>query len=206
MWICPKCGESHHDQFKECWKCVGAEMEQHVAEGLPPHPTPASRQRPLRSIGAIVFRMLVGFILGGVFGAAASHRHVSSFTETVLAGVIVGAVVASIVGFLVWVVFPFEPTTEEATKTTDHAEPGAPRDTAVHDLSVPLETAALGGWISLSVNGRNIEVKIPAGVVEGKILRLQGQAPGDADLMLKIRIDATTDHVNRAADNQANSN
>ena len=27
MWICSKCGEPHQDQFKECWKCVGGEIQ-----------------------------------------------------------------------------------------------------------------------------------------------------------------------------------
>ena len=64
----------------------------------------------------------------------------------------------------------------------------APRQPVMHELRVPFETAALGGTISLSVDGRSIDVKIPAGVEEGKSLRLQGQA-GGADLLLKIFID-----------------
>jgi DnaJ-class molecular chaperone len=57
-----------------------------------------------------------------------------------------------------------------------------------HDLRVPFETAALGGTLSLSVDGREIDVKVPAGVEEGQSLRLQGQGPGGADLMLKLSI------------------
>jgi len=59
----------------------------------------------------------------------------------------------------------------------------------MHELRVPFETAALGGAMSLSVNERAIDVKIPAGVSEGQTLRLQGQGPGGADLLLKILID-----------------
>lgn len=66
---------------------------------------------------------------------------------------------------------------------------GAPREPVSHDLRVSFETAVLGGSIPLAVNGRNIDVKIPAGVDEGQTLRLQGQGPGGADLMLKIRLD-----------------
>jgi curved DNA-binding protein len=59
-----------------------------------------------------------------------------------------------------------------------------------HDLSVPFETAVLGGTMSLSINDRAIDVKIPAGVEEGQTLRVQGQGPGGADLLLQIRIEA----------------
>jgi curved DNA-binding protein len=59
-----------------------------------------------------------------------------------------------------------------------------------HELSVPFETAALGGTMQLSVNDQAIDVKIPVGVEEGQTLRVQGQGPGGADLLLKIRIDA----------------
>lgn len=56
------------------------------------------------------------------------------------------------------------------------------------DVSIPFQTAALGGPVSLKVNGKEIELKVPAGVEEGKVLRLQGQGPGGADLHLRIKI------------------
>jgi DnaJ-class molecular chaperone len=65
----------------------------------------------------------------------------------------------------------------------------APRPAATHDIRVPFETAALGGTIPISINERELDVKIPAGVEDGKTLRLQGQAPGGGDLLLKIHID-----------------
>lgn len=65
-----------------------------------------------------------------------------------------------------------------------------PREPIRHDLAVPFETAVLGGTLSLSVNDRAIDVKIPAGVEEGQTLRVPGQGPDGADLLLKIRIDA----------------
>ncbi len=64
------------------------------------------------------------------------------------------------------------------------------REPIRHDLSVPFETAVLGGTLSLSINDRAIDVRIPAGVEEGQSLRLQGQGPGGADLLLQIRIEA----------------
>ena len=64
------------------------------------------------------------------------------------------------------------------------------REPLRHDLPVPFETAVLGGTMSLSINDRAIDVKIPAGVEEGQTLRVQGQGPGGADLLLQIHIEA----------------
>jgi DnaJ-class molecular chaperone len=64
-----------------------------------------------------------------------------------------------------------------------------PREPVSHDLRVPFETAVLGGTISLSINDRAIDVRIPAGIEEGQSLRLQGQGPGGADLHLKMCIE-----------------
>lgn len=63
------------------------------------------------------------------------------------------------------------------------------REPARHELAVPFETAALGGRLSLSVDGHEIDVRIPAGVEEGQTLRLQGQGPGGGDLLLKLGIE-----------------
>ncbi len=65
----------------------------------------------------------------------------------------------------------------------------APPEPSVHDLQVPFETAAIGGTMSLVINDRNVDVKIPPGVEEGQTLRLQGQGPGRSDLHLKIRVE-----------------
>ena len=67
----------------------------------------------------------------------------------------------------------------------------APRQPVTHEIRIPFETAALGGTIAITIDGQTIEVKVPAGMEEGKSLRLEGQGPGQADLFLKIaRIDA----------------
>ncbi len=58
------------------------------------------------------------------------------------------------------------------------------------DIDVPFDTAALGGSISISVGGRTIEVKVPAGIEEGKKLRVPASATGSADVYLKVRIAA----------------
>jgi len=58
-------------------------------------------------------------------------------------------------------------------------------------LSIPLEVAYSGGMQKIGVDGRTLEVKIPAGIKPGQAIRLAGQGangPGGrrADLLLEI--------------------
>ncbi len=56
------------------------------------------------------------------------------------------------------------------------------------EVEVPFLTAALGGTVTFS-NGENfIELTVPPGAEDGKRMRLQGQAPGGADLIARLRI------------------
>lgn len=57
-------------------------------------------------------------------------------------------------------------------------------------VSVPFMTALNGGSVNLSVNGRELGVKIPPGVEEGQVLRLPRQGPGGANLLLRLHIDS----------------
>jgi len=57
------------------------------------------------------------------------------------------------------------------------------------DVTIPFATAALGGSVSLGVNDRQIDVKIPIGLEEGQIIRLKGQGPQGADLHLRAHIE-----------------
>jgi DnaJ-class molecular chaperone len=57
------------------------------------------------------------------------------------------------------------------------------------DASIPFTMAALGGTIGVTVEGRTLEVKVPAGVEEGQKLRLGGQGPGGGDLLVKLHIE-----------------
>lgn len=57
------------------------------------------------------------------------------------------------------------------------------------EVTVPFLTAALGGKISVGFGDKTIDVRIPAGVEDGKALRLSGQAPGGGDLHLRLRIE-----------------
>jgi curved DNA-binding protein len=80
----------------------------------------------------------------------------------------------------------------------------APRPRAVEaNLSVELERAFHGGPMSVRIDGKALEVTIPAGVRDRAKLRLRGQAPGGGDLLLVVRhaphprwrLDGSTLHV-----------
>jgi curved DNA-binding protein len=57
------------------------------------------------------------------------------------------------------------------------------------EVTVPFLAAANGGKVSLSINGTQVEMKVPAGIEEGGKLRLKGQAPGGGDLIVKVHIE-----------------
>jgi DnaJ-class molecular chaperone len=57
------------------------------------------------------------------------------------------------------------------------------------DLNIPFVKAALGGSVAVQVNGHELNVKVPAGVEQGKKLRLSGQGPGGGDLIVKLHIE-----------------
>jgi curved DNA-binding protein len=65
----------------------------------------------------------------------------------------------------------------------------APPEPATSEITVPFLTAALGGTLSLGVDGQQIDVRIQPGVETGNTLRLKGQGPGGADLHLKLNIE-----------------
>lgn len=57
------------------------------------------------------------------------------------------------------------------------------------DIVVPFHTAAFGGSVNISLdNGREINVKVPAGIEEGKKLRVPPSATGAGELILKVKI------------------
>lgn len=65
----------------------------------------------------------------------------------------------------------------------------APPQEAEADLSIPFLKAALGGSVAVQINDQELNVKVPAGVEEGKKLRLSGQAPGGGDLLVRLHIE-----------------
>lgn len=57
------------------------------------------------------------------------------------------------------------------------------------EARIPLATAASGGTVSMRLDSKTIDVKIPAGIEEGKKLRIPGQGPGGSDITVKILFD-----------------
>src|SRR6266852_7911971 len=118
MWICQRCGEPHQDQFKECWKCAGAQAEESVVAGEPPpRPAPSPTERKLRPLSSIIVRGLVGFLVGLLLSLSSLNfinpkavlPDVSS-TDKFVISLWAGAIVGSVVGLFIWVMFPYEPT------------------------------------------------------------------------------------------------
>jgi curved DNA-binding protein len=68
------------------------------------------------------------------------------------------------------------------TRTRRPAEP------VESEVTVPFEVAAAGGSVSIAVNGRHIDVKVPAGIEDGKRLRVPAEATDGADVLLKVKI------------------
>jgi DnaJ-class molecular chaperone len=56
------------------------------------------------------------------------------------------------------------------------------------EITVPFATAALGGTVALAIDGKEIDLKVPAGIEDGKTMRLAGQGPGGADVLLKVHV------------------
>ena len=67
--------------------------------------------------------------------------------------------------------------------------PEPPAQETESEVTIPFVTAALGGTVNLQLDGRELAIKIPAGALEGQVLRLRGQAPGGGDLRLRLRIE-----------------
>ncbi|HMC90068.1 MAG TPA: J domain-containing protein [Gemmataceae bacterium] len=69
------------------------------------------------------------------------------------------------------------------------ARQAAPEREFTSTVNIPFVTAALGGQVTLQIDDRMVTVKVPAGVEEGQSLRLRGQGPGGADLLVKLHIE-----------------
>jgi DnaJ-class molecular chaperone len=64
-----------------------------------------------------------------------------------------------------------------------------PPESVEAEVAVPFITASLGGTMSLQVDGRAIDLRVPAGIENGKKLRLKGQGPGGGDLFVRVKIE-----------------
>lgn len=59
------------------------------------------------------------------------------------------------------------------------------RDTRAK-LSVPLEAAYTGDSLRITVNGRQLDVRVPKGIRPGQVIRLAGQGTGAGNLLLEV--------------------
>ena len=117
MWTCPRCGERHEDQFKECWKCFEAQMNEQVTAAPPKAKPPEPQERKLRSTGSILLRAGIGF-LAGMLLSMSSFNFINpqtsllgldlSSTNVVVFGLVIGLIFGTIVGLFFWVLFPYE--------------------------------------------------------------------------------------------------
>jgi curved DNA-binding protein len=67
--------------------------------------------------------------------------------------------------------------------------PGAgpqPRGDTRAKLAVPLEAVYAGDSVRITVNGRQLDVRVPKGVKPGQAIRLSGQGNGGGNLLLEI--------------------
>ena len=62
----------------------------------------------------------------------------------------------------------------------------APQGDTRAKLSIPLELAYAGGSQRIQVDGRTLEVKVPAGIGQGQVIRLAGQGRGGGSLLLEV--------------------
>ncbi|HEX4611300.1 MAG TPA: DnaJ C-terminal domain-containing protein, partial [Urbifossiella sp.] len=65
-----------------------------------------------------------------------------------------------------------------------------PTEAVESEVVVPFEVAAAGGSVTIDVGGRRIDVKVPAGIDDGKKLRVPAEATGSADVILRVRVAA----------------
>lgn len=55
-------------------------------------------------------------------------------------------------------------------------------------LELPLEQVAHGGRQRITLAGRTLDVRIPAGIAPGQSIRLSGQGPDGADVLLEVAL------------------
>lgn len=79
----------------------------------------------------------------------------------------------------------FESLFGARARNAQRAGPRAPTEVRTK-LEVDLETIHTGGSCRIEVAGKTLDVKIPAGIEEGKVIRLAGQGGAGRDLLLEI--------------------
>lgn len=71
-------------------------------------------------------------------------------------------------------------------------------------MSIPFETAVLGGTHTVSMNGEKIDIKIPAGIQDGDSMRVRGKGrqmqSQRGDLILKVGVEPSNEYVRNGDD------
>jgi len=62
----------------------------------------------------------------------------------------------------------------------------APRGDTRAKLAVPLEAVYAGDSVRITINGKQLDVRVPKGVRPGQVIRLSGQGNGGSNLLLEI--------------------
>ncbi|MSQ93078.1 MAG: hypothetical protein EXR98_00815 [Gemmataceae bacterium] len=96
-------------------------MHQHFTEVQPP-PVPAKPERPLRPLSSILFRMVAGFAITMLLAIAILQGRGLPLFEVAMAGATIGAGFSLLVGFTLWVLFPFQ-SGAAPTELTDREQP-----------------------------------------------------------------------------------
>lgn len=63
-----------------------------------------------------------------------------------------------------------------------------PAEAVESEVTVPFNVAVNGGNVAIDIGGRHIDVKVPAGIAEGKKLRVPPQATGGVEVLLRVKI------------------
>jgi curved DNA-binding protein len=74
-----------------------------------------------------------------------------------------------------------------------------PEETEIERM-IPFDLAARGGELTLDLSSGSVTVRVPAGIEDGKSLRLAGLAPDGGDLRVRIRV-APHPYFQRDGDN-----
>lgn len=84
---------------------------------------------------------------------------------------------------------PQQSRSRSRRRSSSHVHTPQPIET---EVTVPFNVAASGGTVSLNVGGRQIDVKVPAGIETGKKLRIPAAATGSADVLIRVIV---ADHL-----------
>lgn len=75
---------------------------------------------------------------------------------------------------------------QQQARTRTRSARGPAREDQRLRFELPLELVHAGGVRRIEVEGREFEVKVPAGIRTGQVIRLAGKAPGGGDLLLEV--------------------